>query len=315
MPEQITLSGQITTIYCLCDDFLRAWGRRDDPQAQMTDAEVMTTALVAAAIFNGNQERSRRFLMEHGYIRAMLSKSRLNRRLHAVPESLWQALFGLLADVHRQMASASPGEPAQYAVDSMPVPACDNIRIRRCRLYPCRHRVSPGAGGAKEGRTRRPRTDKTDEPFWGYCASKRRYFYGLRVHLLVTTGGLPVEVMLAPGAEADVAAFKSLPLDLAPGSRVFAPGSRVFADAGYLDDQEQAMLSEGGDIALVNQRRGNCKRQLLPWVRYICKRERERVETVFSQLASALGRGVHAVTPRGFELKVYLTVLAYSILA
>ena len=32
---------QIVTIYCLCDDFLRAWGHTDAPQAKMTTAEVM----------------------------------------------------------------------------------------------------------------------------------------------------------------------------------------------------------------------------------------------------------------------------------
>jgi len=301
------MQEQITTIYCLCDDFLRAVGHRDDPQAKMTAAEVMTTALVAAALFCGNQERSRLFLKGHGYIKGMLSKSRLNRRLHSIPEAVWQGLFALLAAVHRQM---NPGQG--YAVDSLPVPACDNIRIRRCRLYPCRHRAGHRAerGKAKKGgaKGRGQKAQRTDEPFWGYCASKRRYFYGLRVHLLVTTGGLPVEVMLAPGAEADVAAFKSLPLDL-------PAGARVFADAGYLDDQEQALLAEAGDIALVNQRRGNCRVQLPPWVRYICLCQRKCVETVFSQVAAAFGRTIHAVTPRGFELKVYLTVLAYSILA
>ena len=79
MPEYFTESftGKVVTIYCLCDDFLRAWGHTDDPQAQMTTAEVMTTALVAAALFCGNQERSRCFLREHGYIKKMLSTGRL----------------------------------------------------------------------------------------------------------------------------------------------------------------------------------------------------------------------------------------------
>lgn len=111
---------RITTIYCLCDDFLCAWGRKDAPQARMTTAQVMTVALVAVALFGGNQERSRCFLEEHGYIRPMLSKGRFNHRLHDVPEALWQALFGLLVDVHKQ---ANPTQ--QYAVDSLPVPVCD----------------------------------------------------------------------------------------------------------------------------------------------------------------------------------------------
>lgn len=132
-------------------------------------------------MFDGNQERSRCFLKEHGYIKQMLSKGCFNRRLHQVPEALWQALFGLLADIHCHL-----NKNQQYAVDSLPVPVCDNIRISRSRLYP-------------------PKQHK--KAFRGYIASKRRYFYGLRVHLLMTTTGQPVEVMLAPGAEANIRAF------------------------------------------------------------------------------------------------------------
>jgi len=52
-----------------------------------------------------------------------------------------------------------------------------------------------------------------------------------------------------------------------------------------------------------------------PWVSYISKHERKRIETVFSQAMSAFGRTIHAVTPRGFELKVFLTVLAHTFVA
>jgi hypothetical protein len=31
----------ITTIYCLCDEFLKAIDHRDDPQVRLTTAEVM----------------------------------------------------------------------------------------------------------------------------------------------------------------------------------------------------------------------------------------------------------------------------------
>ena len=171
-------------------------------------------------------------------------------------------------------------------MDSLPVAVCDNYRICRSRLYPRR---------------------RHGEAFRGYIASKKRYFYGLRVHLLVTTGGLPVEVMLAPGGEADITAFRRLRLAL-------PEGAHVFADAGYLDGHEEALLADAG-LRLVAQRRRNSREPLAPWVSYIARRERKRIETVFSQVAAALGRTVHAVTPRGFELKVFLTVLAYSILA
>jgi hypothetical protein len=101
----------------------------------MSTAEVMTVTLVAAAVFDGSQEKSRRFLKEHGYIKTMLSKSRFNRRWHAIPEVLWQGCCGCSEKAAKLIRGI-------YAVDSVPIPVCDNIRIRRCRLYPCKNKAS-----------------------------------------------------------------------------------------------------------------------------------------------------------------------------
>ena len=46
------------------------------------------------------------------------------------PDTLWQALFYLLAKIHQQLNTQG-----DYIVDSCPVPVCDNLRIRRCKLY------------------------------------------------------------------------------------------------------------------------------------------------------------------------------------
>lgn len=270
------MQEQIITIYCLCADFLEVYGVSDDPQAQMSTAEVMTVALVAATFFVGNQQASRLFLKEHGYIPKMLSKSRFNRRLHAIPDTLWQALFALLAEIAKQTNPTN-----EYIVDSCPVPVCDNIRIARCHLY-----------RGKEHR--------------GYCASKRRYFFGLRVHLLITATGQPVEFVLAPGSQADIRAFRSLPLDL-------PAGSEVYADPAYEDYVWEETLSEMADITLTVQRKKNSKRPHPGWVQYICEQKRKRVETTFSQITERFARSIHAVTARGFELKVFLTVLAFAI--
>ena len=42
------METEIIIIYVLCDEYLRAIGHYEDPQVKMSDAEVMTTALVAA---------------------------------------------------------------------------------------------------------------------------------------------------------------------------------------------------------------------------------------------------------------------------
>jgi len=268
---------QIITLYCLCADFLTAYGHTDDPQAKMTDAEVMTSALVAAWFFAGNQKLACLFLREHGYIPAMLSGSRFNRRLHALPDTLWQALFYLLAALHQQTNTE-----AEYIVDSCPVAVCDNLRIRRCRLY-------------------------RGEDYRGYCASKRRYFYGLKVHLIVSATGKPVDIVLTPGETNDLPGFKSLFLDL-------PEGAEVYADKGYTDYVLEDTLAEVFQVGLIAARKHNSKRAHPGYVMYLCQGIRKRVETTFSQIDAHLARHIHAVTPRGFELKTFLTVLAYSIL-
>ena len=56
------------------------------------------------------------------------------------------------------------------------------------------------------------------------------------------------------------------------------------------------------------------KDQLPGWLEYMRVHYRQRVETTFSQIMDRLARSIHAVTVRGFELKVFLTILAFSIL-
>ena len=125
------MDDTIITTYYLCEEFLKAIGHHDDQQVRLSTAEVMSVALVAAVFFGGNIEASRSFLDEYGYIPKAISKSRFNRRLHAVEPCLWRTLFDLLAEVFKHN---NPDN--SYVVDSLPIAVCDNIRIRRCRLYP-----------------------------------------------------------------------------------------------------------------------------------------------------------------------------------
>lgn len=145
------MDTETITVYCLCDDLLKAMHHGDDRQCPMSDAEVMATAIVAALYFGGNIELARALLKQQGYMPTMLSRSRLNRRLHRV-KPLFLTLFSVLADNWKALDSES-----LYAIDTFPVAACDQYRILRVRLY-------------------------QGEDYRGYTASKRRYFYGLRAY-------------------------------------------------------------------------------------------------------------------------------------
>lgn len=265
----------ITTIYCLCDDLLRALHHRDDPQTRVSSAEVMLVPLVACTFFGGNFARGRHFLHAQGYCKHTLSASRFSRRLAALPSSVWQTLFALLGQVHQQHNPSS-----EYVVDSLPVPVCDNIRIQRCTLF--------------QGKEHR-----------GYTASKRRYFFGLKVHLLITCSGAPVEFVLTPGSTADVSAFKQFPLDL-------PAGSLIHADRAYTDYQEEDLLQEAGGITLQPQRKRNSKRPLAVWKQFLAQPVRQQVETAFSQITALFPKHIHAVTSQGFVLKLVCFLLSFS---
>jgi hypothetical protein len=268
------MQDTITTMFCLCDDFLKANGCYDDVQCRVSTAQIMTTPLVAAAFFGGNLALTRRFLHSHGYFQHDLSASRFCRRLHAIARELWHHLFRLLGEIFVRFNSQQ-----EYVVDSVPIPVCDNIRIRRCKLL-------------------------TGEEHRGYIASKKRFFYGLRVHLLITGAGEPVEFVLAPGAASDVQVFKDFDLDLPQGSILYA--DRAYNDYGFED-----LLHEAG-IILQAQRKKNSTRPLSLCREFIGRPVRQRIETTFSQVTLRFPKHIHAVTAQGFVLKIICFLLAYS---
>ncbi len=55
------MTEHIIAIYMIVDDILKANGHKDDPRSKMSDAEVITTFLVAAYLFGGNIEKARKF--------------------------------------------------------------------------------------------------------------------------------------------------------------------------------------------------------------------------------------------------------------
>lgn len=217
------METDIIIIYVLCAEFLRAMGHHDDHQAQMSDAEVMTTALVAMLNYGGNYAKARKELGCRQYIPHMLGKSRFSRRLSRLGY-LFVPLFAILAEVWKER-----NEDQIYSIDTFPIPVCDNIRIPRARIY-------------------------HDEDYRGYIASKKRYFYGLKAHILVTRSGQPVEFFLTPGAFSDVTYMDQFDFDL-------PAGSTVYADKIYNHYLVEDCLQADGQVTLSPFRKRNSKRQ------------------------------------------------------
>lgn len=267
--------SEIIAIYAITDDLLKALGHPEDCRVQMSDAEVITTALVAARFFSGNHHAAQQYFKEHGLMPKMLDKSRFNRRLHR--------LFLPLLDVFDYLGSVikAINPTTEYLLDSFPVPICDNIRIPKVRLV-------------------------RSEDYRGYIASKKRYFYGIRVQLLATSAGVPVEFAFLPGEANDVRGLNALPLSL-PAT------AQVYADAAYTDYQAEDDLQHLDQIHLQVARKRKSKRPDSPALAYIKQTTRHYIETVFSQITRRFPKSIHAVTLDGFLLKLTTFIIAHTL--
>ena len=205
----------------------------------------------------------------------MWSALALGLKLGEEPE-IFIILFDLLGTIWKTLNTDS-----LYIIDSLPIAVCDNIRIRRSKIY-------------------------SDEDFRGYQASKKRYFYGLKIQLMVTKDGQPVECFLTPGSFGDVDALKSYAYEL-------PDGSIIYADKAYNDYEIEDLLKEVDHIQLIPMRKKNSKRALPPYISFVQSYHRKRVETAGSLIEQLLPKSIHAVTSQGFELKVALFVIASSL--
>ena len=260
-------------IFFVCDEVLKALDFKDDPQVVMSDAEVMTFAILAASLHAGNHRQARWSCKIAGYFAKILSKSRLNRRCRRIPMEVWLAIFHAIRIIF--------GPEKEYAVDSFPVPCCQKSRIDKRKLF-------------------------CDRKHLGFMASKKQYFCGIRVHMLVTISGIPVECRFAPGAESDLNVLWKMNLDLPLKAKLYADGAyNCFELEDLLREDEQIYLLAKRGKGTKNRRRTTEEEKQI-------SSKRQIVETAFSCITALLPRSLIVRTEDGFRLRVMCAILAYS---
>lgn len=119
------------TTYIIAEEVTKLLKYQEDYQSIMSNAEVITFAIIAAKFFSGNFKLARYICCRLRLFPKMLSNSRLNRRIHSISWNCWQSIFRLLAFLAKQH-----DETCYFAVDSFPVQYCQKSRIdkRKCFL-------------------------------------------------------------------------------------------------------------------------------------------------------------------------------------
>ncbi|MEH1836204.1 MAG: hypothetical protein V7L29_30170 [Nostoc sp.] len=63
--------NEIITVYAIIDDLLKGIGHDDDCRRDMTDAEIITTAVCATMFFDDNQSKACSYMKDHNLIPSM----------------------------------------------------------------------------------------------------------------------------------------------------------------------------------------------------------------------------------------------------
>ncbi len=258
----------IVTAFVVIAKLMDTLGHRDHVLAQASDAEVLTVAVVAAKYFPNHRERALGMLHLGRYLSGGLSVSRFNRRLHRLA-----AWLGLAVATLGELFAT--GEV--FLIDSMAVPVCRRARARRSRKL-------------------------RGKPFCGYCAAKQEQFFGWRLHLICTTGGVPVACDLLPGGVHDLTPIHELTCGL-------PEGATVYGDKAYNASDDEASIAEETGVRLVPIHKANMRPNL--WADKLALRAwRKRIEALFSQLEAMGVPRLRARTNPGLHRKLHAALLA-----
>jgi hypothetical protein len=135
---------------------------------------------------------------------------------------------------------------------------------------------------------------------YGYCASHSRYFWGLRLHLVCTLGGLPVAFALT-GAKADERQTLLGILAADPTLAGQRPGQTLIADKHYYGAVFERALTEAGVRLLRPARKGEPDR---PGAR-LFKPLRQTIESINQTFKGQLDLERHGGrTPAGVLVRV-----------
>lgn len=245
---------------------------------KLSDAEVIALTISAEAI--GLDSENYLFLkLESDYkelYQKLPHRTNYNRRK--------RKLMDRIEYMSQKMSDAMTENTTTYIIDSMPLPVCRTVRSKFLRIL----------------------RDEDMLPELGYSAIDKQYFFGFKLHVLMSENGVIVSYYLTPSNVHDVKLIK----DMTVG---FVNNCTVIGDKGYLVRNGQLKLFENEGINIVTPKRKNQKNQgnWSPILRY----KRKRIETAFSQFCDQfMIKRNYAKKFSGYFSRLTVKIAAFTLL-
>lgn len=259
----------------ICHQFYHAYCpnslkyRRNVNLSKVSDESLLVLLLLQAELGINSQRHFYRICQLFPCGR-LLERSRFNRRSRQL---IW------LLQLIRQAMNHQISPETIVIIDSFPLPLCQSVRNHRATIF-----------------------DELADI--GYNASKHIWFYGFKVHMLVTLSGHILNYIVTPASVHDIKVAE----DLLEGCRQ----SLILADLGYLSKDLKDRLEQRG-YHLWTPWRQNMDGAVEhnDW-RLLASRR--TIETRFSELCTlfdiehTLARGVS-----GLQLRLEQIILAYNL--
>ncbi len=276
-----SLEDLFLIVFCLIDDLYHELvpdtvrHRSQHERIEMSDAEVITLSIMQEALSMDSEESFLRFVRKN-YLHlfpALLARDRYNRRRSALTE-VQLMLF-------RHLATFFKGRSAYLIVDSAPVETAAFVRSQSASI-------------------------SMPEAAYGYLPSKKRHFFGFRLHSLVSDEGAVIDFVLSPANLDERTVAQVL---LAPYG-----GRYVLGDNGYAGVPMQITATRHGYALWVSPKQSHAPqtRQQAQWRRWL-RAKRDMVETVFSMLADQFKmETTRALSLLGLKARVAAKLLAFN---
>ena len=141
---------------------------------------------------------------------------------------------------------------------------------------------------------------------YGYCESKKKTYFGFKLHALVTLEGFITKIVLTPAHIDDREAL----WEISPQNA----RTIVLGDKGYIGDALAQNLEKQGQMKLMALKRGNSKNPYPKPIRNWISKHRRRIETTFSQLVEQLNMDeVLAKSKSGLIARINTKLLMHNL--
>ena len=246
--------------------------RKNKNKAKMKDAEIISIQLLIESL--GNTQNSGYLYLKANYpnLANYVERSRFNR--------LVSALFTVIKTIRTKMPRNENSECK--IVDSFPL-------------------VVNKFGRAYFGKRLREYSS------YGYCASKKETYYGMKVHVVTDLYGNLIDYLLTKASVDDRDALYEL--------SDMVNIQTLFGDKGYVGNISEELKNEKS-INLYALKRGNSKKPLPKPFRNMISKFRRRIESTFNQLIEHFDiERVRANSMLGLSTMLEIKFLCFNILA